>query len=217
LDVSGAYGWIGFATVMLFLLGCFHAIQGLVALIDDEKFLVADSGLVVSVDYTVWGWVHMVGGIIVVFAALALFTGRLWARIVGVVAAMASATVNIAFLSAYPLLVRHHDRDGRPGHLGDHRARRGDEGNGRGDEGDVGRKQRAKSSGSGVLVGRDDGPEPTRGTCGGSGPLPWNPARPPASRSPLWPGRLFTFHIVGRGAYVGQMARIRVMHRCAPV
>jgi hypothetical protein len=102
-DVPGAYGWIGFATVILFLLGCFHAIQGLVALVDDQKFLIADSGLVVSVDYTVWGWVHLVGGIIVVFASLALFTGRLWARIVGVVAAFASAIVNIAFLSAYPI------------------------------------------------------------------------------------------------------------------
>ncbi|MGH3117030.1 MAG: DUF7144 family membrane protein [Nocardioidaceae bacterium] len=103
-DVPGAYGWIGFATVMLILLGCFHAIQGLVAMLDDKTFLVPDSGLVVSVDYTVWGWVHLVGGIIVVFAGAALFTGRMWARIVGVLAAMASAIVNIAFLPAYPII-----------------------------------------------------------------------------------------------------------------
>jgi hypothetical protein len=102
-DVPGAYGWIGFASVILVLLGCFHAIQGLVALFDDQKFLVADSGLVVSVDYTTWGWVHLIGGIIVALAGAALIAGRMWARIVGVLAAMASAIVNIAFLEAYPI------------------------------------------------------------------------------------------------------------------
>ena len=102
-DVPGAYGWIAFASLILVMLGSFHAIQGLVALFDDQKFLVADSGLAVSVDYTAWGWVHLIGGIIVVLAGAALFTGRMWARIVGVVAAMASAIVCIAFLSAYPI------------------------------------------------------------------------------------------------------------------
>jgi hypothetical protein len=100
---SGWVGWISFAAFMLILLGCFHAIQGLVALFDDQKFLVADSGLVVSVDYTAWGWVHLIGGIIVVLAGVALFTGRLWARTVGVLAAFASAIVSIGFLPAYPV------------------------------------------------------------------------------------------------------------------
>jgi hypothetical protein len=100
---SGWVGWITFAAVMMILLGCFHAIQGLVALFDDQKFLVADSGLLVSVDYTAWGWVHLIGGIIIALAGISLFAGRMWARIVGVLAAMASAIVNIAFLSAYPI------------------------------------------------------------------------------------------------------------------
>ena len=102
-EPSGWVGWIVFAAFMMVMLGCFHAIQGLVALFDDQKFLVSDSGLVVSVDYTAWGWVHLIGGIIVALAGIALFAGRMWARIVGVLAALASAIVNIAFLSAYPI------------------------------------------------------------------------------------------------------------------
>jgi len=39
----------------------------------------------------------------VALAGVALLAGRMWARIVGVLAAMASAIVNIAFLSAYPI------------------------------------------------------------------------------------------------------------------
>jgi hypothetical protein len=100
---SGWVGWIMFAAIMMVMLGCFHAIQGLVALFDDQKFLVTDSQLVVSVDYTAWGWVHLIGGIILALAGASLFAGMMWARIVGVLAALCSAIVNVAFLAAYPI------------------------------------------------------------------------------------------------------------------
>ena len=100
---SGWVGWIAFAAVMMIMLGCFHAIQGLVALLDDKTFLIADSGLTVSVSYTTWGWVHLIGGIIIALAGISLFAGRMWARIVGVILAFVSAIANIAFLSAYPI------------------------------------------------------------------------------------------------------------------
>ena len=102
-EPTGWVGWIVFAAVMMIMLGCFHAIQGLVALFDDQKFLVADNGLIVSVNYTTWGWVHLIGGIIIALAGISLFAGRMWARVVGVLAALVSAIVNIAFLSAYPI------------------------------------------------------------------------------------------------------------------
>ena len=100
---SGWVGWIAFAAVMMIMLGCFHAIQGLVALLDDKTFLIADSGLTVSVSYTTWGWVHLIGGIIIALAGISLFAGRMWARIVGVILAFVSAIANIAFLSTYPI------------------------------------------------------------------------------------------------------------------
>ena len=96
-------GWIVFAAIMMFMLGCFHAIQGLVALLDDQKFLVAVSGLVVSADYAAWGWVHLIGGIIVALAGVSLLAGWLWARIVCVLAAFLSAIVSISFLEAAPI------------------------------------------------------------------------------------------------------------------
>jgi len=96
-------GWIAFAGVMMIMLGAFHAIEGLVALFQDSYFLVGKNNLVVHVDYTAWGWAHLIGGLIVAGAGVALFTGRMWARIVAVVCAFGSALVNIAFLSAYPI------------------------------------------------------------------------------------------------------------------
>lgn len=103
-DVGSAWtGWITFAGVIMVLLGIFHAIQGLVAIFKDEYYAVGKSGLVVNVDYTTWGWVHLIAGIIVAAAGMCLFAGMIWARAVGVLLAMISAIINIGFLAALPL------------------------------------------------------------------------------------------------------------------
>jgi uncharacterized membrane protein len=102
-EMSGWVGWVAFAGIMMVLLGAFHIIDGLIALFQDEYFLVTRSGLAVDVDFTTWGWVHMIGGIIIVAAGIAVFAGQVWARVIGVLLAMLSAVVNLGFLSAYPI------------------------------------------------------------------------------------------------------------------
>jgi hypothetical protein len=101
--MSGWVGWIVFAGIMMVMLGTFHIIDGLIALFQDEYFLVTNKGLTVHVDYTVWGWVHLIAGIIVVCAGVALFAGKTWARVVAIIVALVSAVLNIGFLSAYPI------------------------------------------------------------------------------------------------------------------
>jgi hypothetical protein len=102
-EVSGWVGWIAFAGVMMFMLGSFHAIEGLVALFRDEVFLVGSSGLVVEMDYTAWGWTHLLGGILIAAAGAGVFAGQVWARTLGVIMAMFSAIISLAFISAYPI------------------------------------------------------------------------------------------------------------------
>ena len=102
-DMSGWTGWVIFAGIMMLMVGAFHVIQGIVALVQDTYYLVGQQGLVVSVDYTTWGWVHTILGIVVILAGVALLAGQLWARIVAVILAFGSALVNIAFLAAYPI------------------------------------------------------------------------------------------------------------------
>ncbi len=96
-------GWVAFAGFMMVMLGIFHVIQGLIALFNDEYFLVSKSGLAVSMDFTAWGWVHLIGAILVFAAGFGVFSGKVWARTLGVAVAMGSAVVNVAFLSAYPV------------------------------------------------------------------------------------------------------------------
>lgn len=102
-QVSGWVGWVAFAGVIMVMLGAFHAIQGLVALFDDTYYLVRSSGLVVSLNYTQWGWAHLAFGVIVLVAGLCVFAGQIWARAVGTVLATLSAVLNVGFLAAYPV------------------------------------------------------------------------------------------------------------------
>ena len=99
---SAWVGWIAFAGCMMVLLGSLHVIDGLVALFNDDFFLVGASGLLVSVDLTAWGWAHVVLGLVMAGAGYGLFAGHLWARVVGVLVALVSAVVNLGFLAAYP-------------------------------------------------------------------------------------------------------------------
>ena len=96
-------GWIGFAAVLMMLLGALHIFEGLVALFKDEYFLVSPRGLTVNVDYTAWGWAHLIGGIIVLAAGFGVASGQVWARTVGVIVAVVSIVANVAFMAAYPL------------------------------------------------------------------------------------------------------------------
>ena len=100
---SAWVGWTAFAGVLMVMIGTFHAFQGLVALFKDEYFLIGKEELVVTIDYTGWGWTHIIVGLIVVAAGFGVFAGKIWARTIGVILAGLSAVVNMAFLSAYPI------------------------------------------------------------------------------------------------------------------
>ena len=99
---SSWVGWLVFASCMMVMVGFFHVVQGLVAIFDDEYFLVTDSGLTLALDYTAWGWTHLIAGAVVIVAGLSLFSGYTWARVVAVGFAALSALLNFGFIAAYP-------------------------------------------------------------------------------------------------------------------
>jgi tetrahydromethanopterin S-methyltransferase subunit F len=100
--VSGwAIGGTVFAGVMMLLIGLFHAVAGIVAIFDDEFYVVA-ANYTFELDVTGWGWIHLIGGIVVALGGFALFSGATWARITGIVLALLSALANFFFLPYYP-------------------------------------------------------------------------------------------------------------------
>jgi hypothetical protein len=102
-DPTGWTGWIVFASFMMFMLGTFQVIQGLVAIFDDGFYAVTEKGLLVNVDYTAWGWVHLFLGLLIVAAGAGLLAGNMAARILAVALAGLSAILNLAFIEAKPI------------------------------------------------------------------------------------------------------------------
>ena len=101
-----ATGWVGyvvFAGVMLIMLGGFQVIEGLVAILRDDYYLVTRSGLLLTMDFTAWGWTHLILGAIAVITGIGVLLGQTWARVTGIIIAVLSALANIASLPAYPI------------------------------------------------------------------------------------------------------------------
>jgi hypothetical protein len=104
-DAPGMSGWavggITFAGVMMILIGSFQTISGLVAIIDDNFYVVAQN-YTFDIDTTAWGWIHLLLGILILLSGFYLFRGALWAATTAVVLAVVSAIVNFFFIPYYP-------------------------------------------------------------------------------------------------------------------
>ncbi len=95
-------GWIIFAAVMMILVGALNAINGLVAIVNDEWVVFTNQGDL-YLDLTTWGWIQVGVGIAVVLAGLGLFTGNVLARAVAVLVAGLSIISNFLYMPAYPV------------------------------------------------------------------------------------------------------------------
>ena len=103
-EVSGwASGAATFASVTLMLIGTFQVINGLTALFNDEFFITGER-YTFKLDITVWGWVHLLLGVVAVLAGVCLLMGQMWARVVAVIVAFLSALGNVSFIQAQPVL-----------------------------------------------------------------------------------------------------------------
>lgn len=94
-------GWILFASMMMIILGTMGAINGLIALINDEIYVVT-SERIIAFDFTTWGWIHLILGIVVVLGGFSLVTGAVWARMVAAILAGMSIISQVGTIEAYP-------------------------------------------------------------------------------------------------------------------
>jgi hypothetical protein len=69
----------------------------------DDFYLVGSNGLVLSLDYTVWGWILLLSGVLFLFTGYGVMVGQTWARATAVILAVVSAVINMVLMPAYPL------------------------------------------------------------------------------------------------------------------
>ena len=82
--------------------GIWNALTGVAALVHDEVY-VNTPQYTYSFDLTVWGWVHLLVGILVASAGFAILKGKAWARMIGIAMTVGSMIINFMFLPHYPL------------------------------------------------------------------------------------------------------------------
>ena len=100
--ISGwAAGGITFAACVLLIVGTFQSIAGLVAIIDDE-FYVVTRNYTFDLDVSAWGWIHLIIGILLIATGWGLFSRSTWAGVTAIVLAMLSAVANFFFIPYYP-------------------------------------------------------------------------------------------------------------------
>ena len=97
-----AIGYTFFASLVMIVLGTFHAITGFAGLLENEFFVVTRN-YAFEFDLTAWGWVHLIAGIIIILAETGVLRGAVWARTVGVTLAIISAIANFGFIPYYPV------------------------------------------------------------------------------------------------------------------
>jgi len=101
-DPSGwAISGVLFAASMLMLIGCFQVIAGLVAIFDDEFYVVARN-YTFNLDTSAWGWLHLLLGLLLLVTAFGLFSLRSWAIYAAIGLAILSAIANFFFIPYYP-------------------------------------------------------------------------------------------------------------------
>ena len=101
-EASGlAVGGAIFAGVLMVIVGFFETIMGLAAISNDEIFVKTENYLF-NFDVTTWGWIHLVLGIVVAAAGLAVIAGRVWGGLVAIALATLVAVANFFWIPYYP-------------------------------------------------------------------------------------------------------------------
>jgi tetrahydromethanopterin S-methyltransferase subunit F len=96
-----AAGGILFAGLMMIMVGIWQALEGLIAIFENE-FYVATRNYLFQFDVTTWGWIHLILGLVMAVAGWGLLSGRTWARVLGITVAVLSAIANFLWLPYYP-------------------------------------------------------------------------------------------------------------------
>jgi hypothetical protein len=99
---AGPTGWAIFAGIVLFIAGWLNFFFGLAGIVNDEVVTVQGRGVIIW-DFTAWGWIHLILGVLMFLTACGLFAAQGWARGMAVVFAALNAIAQIGLISAFPL------------------------------------------------------------------------------------------------------------------
>ncbi len=92
-------GWIGFAGCLVLVIGLATFIEGLIAVIRGQYYVLTSSQIIVF-DVKTWGWIMIIWGIIIALAGLGLLAGAGWARWFTIIVGIVNFFTQLGFLGA---------------------------------------------------------------------------------------------------------------------
>ena len=90
-------GWIGFAGILMVILGGISIFEGLIALIAGQLLRLTPAGYLLF-DVTGWGWMMLIWGVLLALVGLALLNGASWARWMAIVFVSVNMFGQLGFL-----------------------------------------------------------------------------------------------------------------------
>jgi hypothetical protein len=94
------YGLVLFASILLLVVGCFNAIQGIAAIANSHVFTA--NAHYVFANLKTWGWITLILGALQLLAAAGVLAGNQLARWFAVVVIGLNAIDQMFFIPAYP-------------------------------------------------------------------------------------------------------------------
>ena len=91
-----------FAGVLLIVTALMDILQGASAIANDELYS-AGSDYLYDFDMDVWGWIHVVLGVVALAVAVGILTRTGWGQVGGIIVAGLGILTNFAALPHYPL------------------------------------------------------------------------------------------------------------------
>ena len=111
------YGLSLFAGIMMVTVGVFEALQGLVALFDNNVFLKTPN-YIFAFDLTTWGWIHLLMGLLLIVIGFLVVAGKMVGRVLGIVVVGHLRDRELRQPAVLPALVDLRHRARRVRHLG---------------------------------------------------------------------------------------------------
>ena len=96
-----ATGAVLFAGVLMMTVGIFQVFTGLAGIFENDFYAVTPNYFL-EFDVTAWGVIHLLLGLLLLFAGWGLVSGQAWARVFAIGLAVLSAVANFLYIPYYP-------------------------------------------------------------------------------------------------------------------
>jgi hypothetical protein len=95
-------GLLSFAAFLMSIVGFFNIVDGLTSLTKRSFYLVPSNKLLIF-NFTAWGWIWIIVGIVQIFVGASILARGTWARTAGIALMVLAVAGQFAFMNAFPL------------------------------------------------------------------------------------------------------------------